>query len=62
MSNYWQANIKINQEVTKSQSIQLSTNGSPFGDFDDTAQPFGESEDIKDVISQILFYELRMST
>ncbi len=58
MSNYWQINIKINQEVIRSEAVTpVEQSNSPFGDFDDTAQPFGESEDIRDIISQILFCE-----
>lgn len=57
MGNYWQVNIKINQEVTPEKDTVLLPPESPFGDFDDTAQPFGEIEDIRDVISQVLFYE-----
>ncbi len=57
MSNYWQINIKLNQEANENTDIRAVETKSPFGDFDDTAQPFGENEDIRDVISQILFCE-----
>lgn len=57
MSNYWQVNIKLNQKATINTDISSVENKSPFGDFDDTAQPFGETEDIREVISQILFCE-----
>ena len=57
MSNYWQISIKINKGKQENTSNEVVQNVSPFGDFDDTAQPFGDVEDIKDVISQVLFYE-----
>ena len=55
MSNYWQVSIKINQEVNEQATNNNIASNSPFGDYDDTAQPFGEVEDVKDVISQLLF-------
>ena len=55
MSNYWQVSIKINQEVNEQATNNNIALNSPFGDYDDTAQPFGEVEDVKDVISQLLF-------
>ena len=54
MSNYWQVNINIKQKVEPISQSNVEI-VSPFGDFDDTAQPFGDIEDIKDVISQVLF-------
>lgn len=57
MSNYWQISIKINKGKQENTSNEVVPNVSPFGDFDDTAQPFGDVEDIKDVISQVLFCE-----
>lgn len=58
MNNYWQVSINI---IDNSGSViepeVLHTNNSPFGDFDDTAEPFGDVEDIKDVIAQVLFDE-----
>lgn len=57
MNNYWQVTIKIDSSGSNSEPEILNTVESPFGDFDDTAEPFGDVEDIKDVIAQVLFDE-----